>query len=77
MNNETKNAMDLYTVVNEFKKGYQTRVTLVKDDNLLVNFHIFKRWTNHFCWLLNIHDTEIYVAASLAQEPSAFEVTGT
>jgi hypothetical protein len=38
---KNKNIQDLYTGINRFKKGYQPRNNLVKDENddLLANFH--------------------------------------
>jgi hypothetical protein len=46
-----KNIRALYRGINEFKRGYQPRNNLVKDENgdLLANFHnIFNRWKNYF-----------------------------
>jgi hypothetical protein len=56
-NSKNKNIRDLYRVINEFKKGYQTRTDLVKDEkaDLLADPHkIVNRWMNYFCQLLNI-----------------------
>jgi hypothetical protein len=41
MNSENKNIRDLYRGINEFKKGYQPRSNLMKDENgdLLGDFH--------------------------------------
>jgi hypothetical protein len=74
---------DLYRVINEFKKGYQSRTNTVKEENgdLLADSHsILNRWKNYFCQLLNIHgvndvrQTKIYTAERLVPEPSSFEV---
>jgi hypothetical protein len=32
-NNKNKNTRDLYRAINEFKRGYQPRSNLVKDEN--------------------------------------------
>jgi hypothetical protein len=45
-----KNIIDLHRRINEFKKGYQARTKLVKDENgdLIVDSHnILKRWKNY------------------------------
>jgi hypothetical protein len=44
--------------INDFKKGYQPRSNLVKDENgdLLADSHnILIRWKNYFSQLLNVH----------------------
>jgi hypothetical protein len=44
----------------EFKKGYQPRTNLVKDErgDPLVDPHkILNRWRNYFCQLLNVQGT--------------------
>jgi hypothetical protein len=56
-NSKNKNIRDLYRGINKFKKGYQPRTNLVKDEkcDLLVDPHkIVNRWMNYFCQLLNI-----------------------
>jgi hypothetical protein len=55
-NNKNKNIRDLYRGINEFKKGYQPRSNLVKDENgdLLADSHnILNRWKNYFSQLPN------------------------
>jgi hypothetical protein len=50
-NNKTKNIRDLYSGTNEFKKGYQPRINIIKDANgkLLAHPHsVFNRWKNFF-----------------------------
>jgi hypothetical protein len=73
----------LYRGINEFKKGYQPRINVVKDENgdLVADSHyILARWRNHFSQLLNIHgvndvrQTEVHTAEPLVPEPTAFEV---
>jgi hypothetical protein len=58
MNSNNKNIRDLYRVINEFKRGYQLRNNLVKDENgdLLADSHsILNRWKNYFS-VLNVHN---------------------
>jgi hypothetical protein len=52
----TRTLRDLHRGINEFKKGYQPRTDLVKDENgdLLADSHIFNRWKNCFTRLLNV-----------------------
>jgi hypothetical protein len=33
INNKNKNIRDLYRNINEFKKGYQSRINIIKDEN--------------------------------------------
>jgi hypothetical protein len=78
-----KNVRDLYRGINDFKKGYQPRTIIVKDEegDLTADFHsIMARWRNFFSHLLNVHgvndirQAEIHTAETLVPEPSAFEV---
>jgi hypothetical protein len=80
---KNKNIRDLYRCINEFKKGYQPRTNLVKDErgDLLADPHkIFDRWKNYFCHLLNVHgagcvrQTEMHTAEPFVPQPSASEV---
>jgi hypothetical protein len=82
-NSNNKNIRDLCRDINEFKKGYQPRTNMVKEENgdLLADFHsIFNRWKNYFCQLLNAHgvnnvrQTEIHIAEPLVPGPSSSEV---
>jgi hypothetical protein len=82
-NSKNKNIRDLYRGTNEFKKGYQPRTNLVKDErgDLLADPHkILRRWKNYFCQLLNvrgaggIRQTEMHTAEPFVPEPSASEV---
>jgi len=75
--------MDLYRGFSDFKKGYQPRTNIVKDErgDLVTDSHsILARWRNHFCQLLNVHgenavrQTEIHMAEPLVPELSVFEV---
>jgi hypothetical protein len=57
-NSKNKNIRDLYRGIIYFKKGYQPRSYLVKDENcdLLSDSHdILYRWKNYFPQLLNAH----------------------
>jgi hypothetical protein len=80
---KNKNIRDLYRGVNDFKKGYQPRSNLVKDENgdMLADSHnILNRRKNYFSQLLNVHrisdfrQIEIYTAEPLVSNPSPFEV---
>jgi hypothetical protein len=54
LSSKNKNIRDLCRGMNEFKKGYQSRTNLVKDErgDLLADLHkIFSRWRNYFCQL--------------------------
>jgi hypothetical protein len=71
--------------INYFKKGYQPRANIVKDekdekvDLVTDSYGILARWRNHFSQLLNVHgvnnvrQTEMYTAEPLVSDPSAFE----
>jgi len=74
--------MDLYSGNNYFKRAYQPRTNVVKDENgvLVADSHsILARWGDHFSQLLNMHgfndvrQTEINTAEPLVPEPSVFE----
>jgi hypothetical protein len=44
--------------INDFKKGYQPRTNVVKDEkgDLVTDFHsILAGWRNHFLQLFNVH----------------------
>jgi hypothetical protein len=73
----------LYRGINDFKKGYQPRCNIVKDEkgNLVADTHsIVARWRNYFLQLFNVHgvkdvgQAEIHTAEPLVPEPSASEV---
>jgi hypothetical protein len=80
---KNKNIRDLYRGINEFKKCYQHRTNLVKDErgDLLADPHkILNRWKNYFCELLNLHgaggvrQTEMHTAEPFEPQPSASAV---
>jgi hypothetical protein len=57
-NSKTKNIRDLYRGIIDFKKGYQLRNNIVKDEkgDLVADSHsILARLRKHFSQLLNIH----------------------
>ena len=67
----------------DFKKGYQPRTNIVKDQKgeLVTGYHsIVTRWRYNFSQLFNVHgvndvrQTEIRTAEPLMPEPSASEV---
>jgi hypothetical protein len=82
-NNKNKNIRDLYRSINEFKKGYQPRINIIKDenDNLIADpQNVSNRWKNFFNQVLNVHGVHdvrqmnIHTAEPLVPEPSLVEV---
>jgi hypothetical protein len=58
-NSKIKNFRDWYRVVNDFKKGYQPRTNIVKDEkgDLVAESHIIlASWRKYFSQLLNVHE---------------------
>jgi hypothetical protein len=58
-NSKNKILRDLYREINEFKRGYQPRNNLVKDekgDLLADSRNNLNRWKNYFSQLLNVHN---------------------
>jgi len=56
---KVNNVRDLYRGINDFKKGYQPRTIIVKDEKgeLIADPHsILSRWRNNFSQLLNIQE---------------------
>jgi len=56
-NSKIKNIRDLYRGISDFKKGYQPRTNIVKDDKIdLVadSQSILAWWRNYFSQLLNV-----------------------
>jgi len=81
-NSQIKNIRDLQRGISDFKKGYQPRTNIVKNEkgDLVTDCHnILARWRNHFSQLLNVHwvndirQIEICTAGQLVPEPSAVE----
>jgi hypothetical protein len=82
-NSKNKNMRDLYRGINEFKRGYQPRNNLMKDENgdMLADSHnILNRWKNYFSQLLNAHNVSdvrqivLHTAEPLVPDPSHPEV---
>jgi len=82
-NSKIQNIWDLYRGINDFKKRYQPRCNIVKDEkgDLVAYFHsIVARWRNYFSQLFNVHgvkdvgQAEIHTEEPLVPEPSAAEV---
>ena len=82
-NSKFNNVRDLCRGINDFKKGYQPRTIIVKDEKgeLVADHHSFMAmWRNYFSHLLNVHgdndvrQAEIHTVEPLVPEPSAFEV---
>jgi hypothetical protein len=81
--NKNMNIRNRYRGINEFKRGYQPRSNLVKDDNgdlLTVSNAIVNRWKSYFSQILNVHNVsdvrqiEIHMAEPLIPGPSHLEV---
>jgi len=81
-NSKVNNVRDLHRGINDFKKGYQPRTSIVRDEKgeLVADPHsIIARWRNYFSQLLNVHEdndirqAEIHTVEPLVPEPSAFE----
>jgi hypothetical protein len=82
-NNKNKNIRDLYRGMNEFKKGYQPRINIIKDENgnLLVDPQsVLNRWKNFSNQVLNVHGVHddrqmnIHTPEPLIPKPSLVEV---
>ena len=82
-NSKIKNVRDFYRSISDFKKGYQPRSNVVKDEKDASDYRlpqILMQWRNHLSQLLNVHgvndvrQTEIRAAEPLVPEPSVFEV---
>jgi hypothetical protein len=81
-NSKNKNTRDLYSRINEFKRGYQSRINLVKDENgdlFADSQNILNRWKNYFSQFLNVHNgsdvrqREVYTAEQIVLGPSCLE----
>jgi hypothetical protein len=73
----------LYRGINEFKKGYQHIINIIKDENinLLADPQsVLNRWKNFFNQVLNVlgvhnvRQKDIHMAEPLVPEPSLVEV---
>jgi len=81
-NSKIKNIRYLYRGMNDFKKGYQPRRNIAKDEkgDLVADSHsIVARWRNYFSQLFNVHgvkdvgQAEIHTTELLVPELSASE----
>ena len=81
-NNKIQNIRDLYRGISDFKKGYQPRCNIVKDEKGDLVSHsqgIVARWRNYFSQLFNMQgvkdvgQAELHTAEPLVPEPSASE----
>jgi hypothetical protein len=57
-NSKIKNIRDLYGDINDFKKGYQPKTNIVKDEKgslFADTYSVVARWKNHSSQLLNVH----------------------
>jgi hypothetical protein len=83
VNSKNKNIGDLYRGINEFKRGYQPRSNLMKDENgdvLPGSHNIMNGWKNYFSHLVNVYrvsdvrQIEMHTAEMLVPYPSPLEV---
>ena len=57
-NSKIVNIMNLFRGISDFKKGYQPRCNIVKDekgDLVADSYSILARWRNYFSQLFNMH----------------------
>jgi hypothetical protein len=80
---KSKNIRDLYKGINEFKKGYQPRINIIKDENgnLLADpQNVLNRGKIFFNQVLNVHGVhdvrrmDTQTAEPLVPEPGLVEV---
>jgi hypothetical protein len=73
----------LYRGINEFKKGCQPRINIIKDENgtlLADSQSVLNRWKNFFVQVLTVHGDnnvrhmDIHMADPLMLEPSPVKV---
>ena len=85
MNSNNKNITDLYSRINDFKRGYQSTSNIVNDENgdrFADSHNILNRWKKYFSQLLNVHGAsdvrkiEIQTAEPLISDrrPFKFEI---
>jgi hypothetical protein len=75
-NNKNKNIRDLYRSINEFKKGYQPRINIIKDENsnLLADpQNVLNRWKNFFNQVLNVEAEETFKMSVLIPKGQSSE----
>jgi hypothetical protein len=82
-NSKNKNIRDLYRCMDEFKKGYQPRINIIKDEdgNLLAHPQsVLNNWKNFFNRVLNMHavhgvrQMDVHTTKPLVPGPSLVEV---
>ena len=82
-NSKIQNIRDLCRGISDFKKGYQPRCNIVKDEkgDLVADSHsIVATWRKYFSQLFKVHgvkdvgQAEIHTAEPLVPEPSASDV---
>jgi hypothetical protein len=82
-NNKNKNIRDLYGSINKFKKGYQTRINIMKDENgnLLADpQRITNGWKNFCKEVINVHvvhnvgQKDIQTVEPFVPEPTPIDV---
>jgi hypothetical protein len=68
VNSKNKNIRELYRGINEFKRGYQPRSNLVRDENgdlLAESNNTVNRWKSYLSQLLNVQNVsdvrQIYI----------------
>ena len=83
-NSNIKNIRGLHRGISDFKKGYQLRCNIVKDEkgDLVADSHsIVARWRNYFSQLSNVHGVKdvgqagIHTAEPIVPEPSALTLS--
>ena len=81
-NSKIKNIRDLYRANNDFKKGYQPRTNVVKDQKgylVAGSYSTVARWRKYFSQPLNVHGVndikhiDIHTTEPLVPQPSLFE----
>jgi hypothetical protein len=81
-NSKIKIIRNLYRDISDFKKGYQPRTNIVKDEkgDMVTDSHrTLARLRNHFDQLLKVHgvndvkQTTLHTTEPVVREPSAFE----
>jgi hypothetical protein len=73
----------LYRGIYEFKKGYQPRINIIKDENgnlIADHQNVLSRWKNFFNQVLNVHGVhdvrqmDIHTVEPLVPEPNFVKV---
>jgi hypothetical protein len=78
-----RKTLEICRGINEFNKGYQPRINIIKDENanlLACPQNVLNRWKNFFNQMLNVHGVhdvrqmDIHTTEPLVPEPSLVEV---